>query len=90
MSMTTYLIISIIAFIAILALLFVHRGQAQRQLTPLGSIAFILVITGVIFGNDRLIGYGLMGVGVVLAVYEIVRQRKAKPQNTPPAQTPMP
>jgi hypothetical protein len=42
----------------------------------LASLAFGFVVAGIVFGNDnRLIGYGLMGIGVLLAVLDIFRNR---------------
>jgi hypothetical protein len=37
-----------------------------------------LIIAGVIFGENRLLGYGLMGIGVAVAVLDIYSRAKAK------------
>lgn len=69
--------IVILAVIAIL-FLFVNRQRKENKLTPLAGLAFGFVLAGVLFGNDRLIGYGLMGVGVLLAVLDMFnKSRKA-------------
>lgn len=69
--------IVILAVIAIL-FLFVNRQRKENRLTPLAGLAFGFVLAGVLFGNDRLIGYGLMGVGVLLAVLDMFnKSRKA-------------
>ena len=76
---TAYIVISI-AVLAIIAILvfILGKGERQNRLTPLAGLAFAFVIAGIVFGEDRLIGYGLMGVGVVLAIADIiVRSRKA-------------
>ena len=53
---------------------FVGDRHAERQITPLAGLAFAFVLAGIIFGEDRLVGFGLMGVGVILAVADILNQ----------------
>ncbi len=67
-----------IAILAVVALLvfFVRRNGRENRLTPLAGLAFGFVLAGIFFGEDRLIGYGLLGVGVVLAVVDMVRRSK--------------
>ena len=74
-----YIAVSIAA-LAIIAILvfFASKGKRENRLTPLAGLAFGFVLAGIIFGDDRLIGYSLMGVGVVLAIVDIFnRSRKA-------------
>ena len=68
-----YIIISI-AILLVIALLFfgVYRNRKDAKLTPLAGLAFGFIVAGIIFGGDRLIGYGLLGVGVILAVIDMV------------------
>jgi len=72
-----YIAISIIllAIVAIIAS-FKSRNYNQRRLTPLAGIAFGFVLSGVIFGDNRFVGYGLMGVGIVLSVIDLVIKRR--------------
>jgi hypothetical protein len=76
---TAYIAVSIVVLVIVAILVFfVSRGERKNRLTPLASLAFGFVLAGIIFGDDRLVGYGLMGVGVVLAIVDIVmRSRKA-------------
>jgi hypothetical protein len=62
--------IAVLAIVAILVF-FVRGGKRETRLTPLAGLAFGFVLAGLFFGEDRLIGYGLMGVGVVLAIVDI-------------------
>ena len=66
--------------LAIVALLvfFVSKNRKENRLTPLASLAFTFTVLGVVFSDDRLIGYGLMGVGVLLAVAGMFTKAKTK------------
>lgn len=71
-----YILVSIIVLAAIAILVFfVSKNKEEKKLTPLAGLAFGFVLAGIIFGDDRLIGYGLMGVGVLLAIVDMVRKR---------------
>jgi hypothetical protein len=74
-----YITVSIVVLVIVAILVFfVSKGKRENRLTPLAGLAFGFVLAGILFGDDRLIGYGLMGVGVVLAVIDIFsRSRKA-------------
>jgi uncharacterized membrane protein len=72
-----YLVISVIILIALLYLTFFpNKYKEKRKMTPLGSLAFGFVIAGIIFGDDRLMAYSLVVVGVILAIIDIFRQKK--------------
>jgi hypothetical protein len=45
----------------------------SREFTTLGST---LVILGIIFGEDRLIGYSFIGAGVLLSVISVIKSRR--------------
>ena len=72
-----YIAISIVV-LAIIAILvfFVNKNKKDKKLTPLAGLAFAFVLAGVIFSNDRLIGYSLMGIGIILAVIDIFKKSK--------------
>jgi len=69
-----------IVVLAIVALLvfFVGKGKKENRLTPLASLAFACILAGVIFGDDRLIGYSLLGAGVILAVFDMFNRSRSK------------
>ena len=71
-----YIAVAIVALMTIALLVFVvGKNRKQTRLTPLASLAFGFILAGILFGNNRLIGYSLIGVGVVLAVVDIFRNR---------------
>jgi hypothetical protein len=67
--------IAVLAIVAILVF-FVSKDKRENRLTPLAGLAFGFVLAGIFFGDDRLIGYGLMGVGVALAIVDIVKRSR--------------
>jgi hypothetical protein len=73
-----YIAISIVV-LAIIALFvfFVQKTKTGNKLTPLAGLAFVFIIAGLFAGDNRLIGYSLLGVGVVLAIIDIVRKMKS-------------
>ncbi len=75
---SVYLVLAALILLALVAagVLVVSRGRGLQRLTPLGGLALAFVVAGIVFGENRLVGYGLMVVGVVLAVVDIVRKRQ--------------
>lgn len=54
---------------------FAGRNREEKKLTPLAGLAFGFILSGMFFSDNRLVGYGLMGIGVLLAVVDILRNR---------------
>ncbi len=74
-----YIAIAMVA-LALIAFLvfFVGQNRKEKKLTPLASIAFAFVLAGILFADNRLIGYGLMGIGVLLAVVDIFNKSRKR------------
>ncbi len=73
----TVISIAVLAVVAIVVFL-VRGKKAENRITPLASLAFAFILAGIIFGEDRLVGYGLMGIGVILAVADILNRSRIK------------
>ena len=71
-----WIAISIIALVVIVVLLLIARGRQYRKPSNLAILGVSLVVLGIIFGDDRLIGYSFIGVGVLLSVIDAIRNRK--------------
>ena len=72
-----YIIIAILALAVIAAfVIFMKKDKKAKKLTPLASLSFAFVIAGIIFGDDRLIGYSLMGIGIILAIIDAVKKSR--------------
>jgi len=77
-----YILISIIILliIAILMIFIVkkNKNKKQKQLTPLVGLALAFILSAIIFGESRLVSYSLIGIGVLLAVIDIILNLKKK------------
>jgi len=73
-----WIAISIIALVVIMVLLLISRRKGKQLLNPsnLLILGMSCVGLGIIFGDERLIGYSFIGVGVLLSVIDAIRNRK--------------
>lgn len=72
---TIYILISIAAVAAATFLVFrTWKIKNDQRLSPMAGLAFGFVLAGLMFGEDRLAGYALMGVGVLLALADMLKQ----------------
>ena len=62
-----------------IAIAFLSRKKKQAiQDDALLTLGSTLVVLGIIFGDDRLLGYSFTGVGVLLAIISAVRRLRKK------------
>ncbi len=71
-----YILISIVVLLVIAFLVIFVKKKRQERLTPLASLAFVFVLAGIVFGDNRAVGYSLIGIGVLLAIIDIVKKSK--------------
>jgi hypothetical protein len=72
----TYIAAAIVVLMVIaLLVFFTSKNSKETRLSPLASLAFGFILAGILFADNGLIGYGLIGVGVLLAVLDIFRNR---------------
>jgi hypothetical protein len=72
-----YITIAVLTLIAIAILL--SRRLLRKEpmgLSPLAGLAFGFVLAGVVFYEQRLLGFGLMGIGIVLSIIDIFNHRR--------------
>ena len=74
-----WIAVSIIA-LAIIAMFVIYnyKGKKKKELSKLSMFGFLLIVLGVVFGDDRLIGYGLIGAGILLSVIDIIQNSRKK------------
>ncbi|MCE1198732.1 MAG: hypothetical protein LWW85_07175 [Marinilabiliales bacterium] len=74
-----YLVLTLtILFLGLYLWFRIRTGGRKSGLTPLAAIAFVLIIAGFFFGEQRNIGYGLMGAGLALAIADLLRKLRKK------------
>ena len=74
-----YLAVSVGVLVIVALLTFLVRGERrENRLTSQASLAFGFILAGILFGDERLIGYSLLGVGVILAVYDMFKRLKSR------------
>ncbi len=72
-----YILVAILTLVVVAVLVFfVRNNRPEIRLTRLASIAFAFVLAGILFGANRFAGYGLMGIGLLLAVADIVNRTR--------------
>ena len=73
-----WIAIAIIALVVIMVLLLISRRSGNQLLNPsnLLILGMSCVVLGIIFGDERVLGYSFIGVGVLLSVIDAIRNRK--------------
>ena len=70
-----YVVIALIVILAAALLLFVIRRKSDvNHLSPIAGLAFAFIIAGIVFSGNQTVGYVLMGIGLVLAVVDMIRR----------------
>ena len=73
--MLFYITTSIVALLLIAGVVLQRRKDTDKQtFTALAALAFVFVIAGITFNEDRLIGYSLIGFGILVAIIDIIQQ----------------
>jgi hypothetical protein len=73
-----WITISIIALVVIMVLLLISRRKGKQLINPsnLLVLGMSFVVLGIIFGDERIIGYSFIGIGIALSVIDAIRNRK--------------
>jgi hypothetical protein len=76
-----YILLSIIVLVLVAVLVFIvskNKTGKEKNLSPLAGLAFAFLLAGLFFGENMFIGYGLIGVGVILALVDMINKSKMK------------
>lgn len=77
-ALSIYLAIAVLAVLAIVMNLVFDYNKKEKGLSRLAGIAFAFVIAGIFLGGQKLIGYSLVGVGIILSIIDIIHKSKNK------------
>ena len=69
--------LSILAIIGLLLIIARKKGTEQR-VSPYAMLGMIFFILGIVSGSDRFIGYAFLGAGVIIAIFDAVKNRQKK------------
>ena len=73
-----YILLSIVLLALIYtAIFFVKRQKPEGKRTLLAALSFGFIIAGLLSSESRLIGYSLFGIGIVLAVIDIIKKSRS-------------
>jgi cytochrome c biogenesis factor len=74
-----FIALSVIILMSIGILLIIARKKNKKQqFSQITLLGMAFIILGIVFGSDRLIGYSFLGAGVIVAVFDAVKNRKKK------------
>ena len=64
--------ITIIAILIVAVLVFIiGKDRNQNRIRPLVGLAFSCIVAGILYGENRYLGYAMMAAGVIVAVIDI-------------------
>ena len=72
---TVFVVLTLFALAGLFIFFRLSRKQS-KPLTPLMGLGIGCVVAGIVFGEERWLGYGLMGLGVTLAVIDTIMNLK--------------
>jgi len=73
----TYIVVTGALTAALLAVaLVLGSGSFRQRFTILALVAAGFMLAGILFGEDRAIGYGLFGIGVALIIVDLAIKRR--------------
>ena len=77
---TLWIAVSIVALVVIVALLLISRRGGRQYPRPsnLALVGMSMVVLGIIFGDDRLIGYSFIAVGILVSVIDAIKNRNKR------------
>lgn len=72
----------LVTALIVILLLFRPKKSSQKSFTLYTGMAYSLVLAGIIFWEERLLSYSLLGAGILLAVYDLIRKYQRVNQKT--------
>jgi hypothetical protein len=75
-----FIAIAIVSLAVIFVILLIRGKGVPKggKLSPLAYLAFAFVVAGIIFGQNRIVGYSLIGIGVILAFIDMFKSMRQK------------
>lgn len=74
----TYVAILVIVLAVVAGVTIYRNRKNQKRLSRLGAFAFLLVLFGIFFGENKLVGYSFIGLGLVVCLIDTIKGLKNK------------
>jgi hypothetical protein len=55
-----------------------EQNRTEQDVSPQTMLGILLIILGIVSGSDRFIGYAFLGAGVIIAIFDAVKNRQKK------------
>jgi hypothetical protein len=68
--------VTVAALVVVFGALFI--GKKQKSMSPIFSLAIVLVVLGIAFGDDPLIRYSFLGMSMTLSVIYAIKSSRKK------------
>jgi Ca2+/Na+ antiporter len=78
MEATFILMAILIGVFALLTAINYIKRNSEKQITPAALAAIALIGIGVLLGDIKMIGYSMLGAGMILFVFEMIKEYKKK------------
>jgi hypothetical protein len=69
--------VTIAALVVVFGALFIRKMHALPK-SPVFTLAIVLVVLGIVFGDDPLIGYSFLGTSMALSVIYAIKSSRKK------------
>jgi hypothetical protein len=74
-----YIIISVIILIVVAIVVYsLNKNRKIKKLNGLDSLSIGFILAGIYFGEERIIGYSLIGIGIILTVTNAMNNLRSK------------
>lgn len=71
------LFVAAVIIILFLVMVFIGNQHSKtKKLSILSSIAFGCIVAGIAFGDNRIIGYSLFAIGIILSIIDVFMKLK--------------
>jgi hypothetical protein len=75
----TFLFMAVlIGVFAILTAIGYIKKNSEKRITPAALAALALIAVGIFLGDIKMIGYSMIGAGMILFIFEMIREYKKK------------
>ncbi|HLN89229.1 MAG TPA: hypothetical protein VK253_04120 [Candidatus Binatia bacterium] len=71
------IVVTVAALVVVFGALFIRKNQALPK-SPIFTLAIVLVVLGITFGDDPLVSYSFFGTSMVLSVIYAIKSSRKK------------